>query len=90
LVTYLEEAGELCHYGRLAVVSWMIGCGFTDEEIHSVFRYAKNYKPHITQCYIDDVRKFLEEGGKPMRCVTVIERCNGHNMPSIDCNRKGQ
>jgi hypothetical protein len=88
LINYLREAGELCHYGRLAVVSWMIGCGFADEEIHSVFRYAKNYKPHITQYHINDVRKFLEEGGRPMKCNTVVERCNGHNIPSIDCNHK--
>jgi hypothetical protein len=88
LITYLEETGELCHYGRLAVVSWMIRCGFSDEEIHGVFKYAKNYKPHITQYHINDVRKFLEEGGRPMRCNTMVERCNGHNMPSIDCDHK--
>jgi len=90
LITYLEETGELCHYARLAVAGWMIRCGFSDEEIHSVFRHAKDYKPHITQYHVDDVRRFLEEGGRPMRCVTVVEKCNGHNMPNIDCNHKRQ
>ena len=90
LITYLEETGELCHYGRLAVAGWMIRCGFSDEEIHGVFRYAKNYKPRITQYHINDVRKFLEGGGRPMKCNTVVERCNGHNIPSIDCNHKRQ
>jgi hypothetical protein len=90
LVDYLRETGELCHYGRLAVVAWMLHCGFTDEEIHEVFKHARNYKLRITQYHIDDVRKFLEEGGKPMRCVTVVEKCNGHNMPNIDCEHKRQ
>ncbi|MDT7970510.1 MAG: hypothetical protein RQ842_08075, partial [Vulcanisaeta sp.] len=90
LITYLEEAGELCHYGRLAVAGWMIKCGFSDEEIHDVFKHASNYKPNTTQYHINDVRRFLEGGGKPMRCETVVERCNGHNVPNIDCNHKRQ
>jgi hypothetical protein len=88
LITYLEETGELCHYGRLAVAGWMIRCGFADEEIHEVFKHADDYNPRITQYHVNDVRRFLEGGGKPMRCGTVVERCNGHNMPSIDCDRK--
>jgi len=90
LIAYLGETGELCHYGRLAVAGWMLHCGFTDEEIHEVFRHARDYKQGTTQYHINDVRKFLEGGGKPMRCGTVVERCNGHNMPSIDCNHKRQ
>jgi hypothetical protein len=88
LITYLEETRELCHYGRLAVAGWMIRCGFSDEEIHEVFRHARDYKQGTTQYHINDVKKFLEGGGKPMRCGTVVERCNGHNMPNIDCNHK--
>jgi hypothetical protein len=90
LITYLRETGELCHYGRLAVASWMLHCGFTDEEIHDVFKHAKNYKPHITQYHINDVREFLEKGGRPMKCNTVVERCNGHNVPNINCNHNRQ
>jgi hypothetical protein len=88
LITYLEETGELCHYGRLAVAGWMIKCGFSNEEIHGVFKHASNYKPNTTQYHINDARRFLEGGGKPMRCETVVERCNKHNVPSIDCNHK--
>jgi hypothetical protein len=90
LINYLREAGELCHYGRLAVASWMLHCGFTDEKIHEAFKHANNYNPRTTQYHINDVKKFLEESGRPMKCETVVERCNGHNMPSIDCNHKRQ
>jgi hypothetical protein len=90
LIDYLRETGELCHYARLAVAGWMIRCGFTDEEIHSVFRHARNYNSRITQYHINDARRFLEEGGRPMKCNTVVEKCNGHNVPSIDCNHNRQ
>jgi len=86
LIDYLREYGKLCHYGRMAVAGWMIRCGFTDEEIHEVFRHADDYNPRTTQYHINDVRKFLEEkGGKPMRCETVVKECGGHDAPSIDC-----
>jgi hypothetical protein len=85
LINYLRETGELCHYGRLAVAAWMLTCGFTDEEIHEVFRHASNYKPNTTQYHIDDVREYLEGGGRPIKCVTVAEECRGRNIPSIDC-----
>jgi hypothetical protein len=90
LIDYLEQTGELCHYGRLAVAGWMIRCGFSDEEIHDVFKHASNYKPNTTQYHINDTRKYLERGGRPMRCETVVERCNGHNVPSIDCDHNRQ
>jgi hypothetical protein len=86
LIDYLREYGKLCHYGRLAVAGWMIRCGFTDEEIHGVFRHADDYNARVTQYHINDVRKYLEEkGGKPMRCETVVRECGGHDAPSIDC-----
>jgi hypothetical protein len=85
LINYLEQTGELCHYARLAVASWMLSCGFTDEEIHEVFSHARNHKPGTTQYHIDDTREYLEGGGRPMRCVTVVEECRGRNIPSIDC-----
>jgi hypothetical protein len=90
LIDYLREYGKLCHYGRLAVAAWMIRCGFADEEIHEVFKHADDYNARVTQYHINDVRRFLEEGGRPMRCNTVVERCNGHNMPNIDCNHNRQ
>jgi hypothetical protein len=68
----------------------MIRCGFSDEEIHDVFKHARNYRQGTTQYHINDVKKFLEEGGRPMKCETVVERCNKHNVPSIDCNHKRQ
>ena len=85
LIDYLRETGELCHYGRMAVAGWMIRCGFSDEEIHEVFKHAHDYKPGTTQYHINDVRKYLEQGGKPMGCETVVERCNGYKAPDLDC-----
>jgi hypothetical protein len=64
----------------------MIRCGFTDEEIHEVFKHADNYNPRTTQYHINDTReKYLEKGGKPMKCATVIEKCNGYKVPDLDC-----
>ena len=89
LIAYLEETGELCHYGRMAVASWMIWCGFTDEEMHEVFKHARNYKPNTTQYQINYTRrKMSEEGIRPMRCETVVKECGTHNAPHIDCARK--
>jgi len=86
LIDYLREYGKLCHYGRLAVAGWMIRCGFTDEEIHEVFKHADDYNPRTTQYHINDTReKYLEKGGKPMKCATVIEKCNGYKVPDLDC-----
>ena len=49
-------------------------------------KHAGDYNPRITQYHVNDVRKFLgEEGGKPMRCVTVVRECGGHDAPSIEC-----
>ena len=85
LIDYLRETGELCHYARMAVAGWMLWCGFTDEEIHEVFKHAHNYRQGTTQSHINDVRKYLEKGGKPMGCETVRERCNGYKVPDLDC-----
>jgi hypothetical protein len=85
LVDYLRETGELCHYARLALASWMLWCGFSDEEIHEVFSRASDYKPNITQYHIDDVREYFNKGGRPIRCQTVVEECKGYKVPNIDC-----
>jgi hypothetical protein len=69
----------------MAVAGWMLWCGFTDEEIHEVFRHAHDYKPGTTQYHINDVRKYLEQGGKPMSCETMREKCNGYKVPDLDC-----
>jgi hypothetical protein len=86
LINYLEQTGELCHYARLALASWMLWCGFSDEEIHEVFKHAGDYNARTTQYHIDDVREYIEGGGKPMKCITVVEECKGYKVPSIDCN----
>jgi len=87
LINYLVETGELCHYGRLAVAAWMVKCGFSDEEVHEVFRHASDYKQSTTQYHLNDVKKYFEKGGRPMSCETVREKCNGYKVPDITCKQ---
>ena len=88
LINYLVETGELCHYGRLAVAAWMVRCGFSDEEVHEVFKHASDYKQSTTQYHLNDVKKYFEKGGRPMSCETVREKCNGYKVPDITCKQR--
>jgi len=88
LINYLVETGELCHYGRLAVAAWMVKCGFSDEEVHEVFKHASDYKQSTTQYHLNDVKKYFEKGGRPMSCETVREKCNGYKVPDITCKQR--
>jgi len=85
LIDYLRETGELCHYGRLAVASWMVKCGFTDDEIHNVFKHAHNYNASRTQAKLNGIRKHVDEGKPIVGCRTVAESCKGHKAPDINC-----
>jgi hypothetical protein len=85
LINYLVETGELCHDGRLAVASWMVKCGFTDDEIHDVFKHAHNYNASRTQAKLNGIRKHVDEGKPIVGCRTVAESCKGHKAPGINC-----
>ena len=50
-------------------------------------KHAGDYSVRVTQYHINDVRKYLEEGGKPMSCETVREKCNGYKAPDITCRQ---
>ncbi|MEM2679529.1 MAG: hypothetical protein QXU01_03840 [Candidatus Hadarchaeales archaeon] len=53
-------AGAIEHIARVYLVLLMIEEGFSDEEIHAVMRFAKDYNEKRTQYYIDYNRKWLE------------------------------
>ena len=51
--------GAIEHIARVHLVLMMIEEGWSDEEIHEAFRYAKDYNPDRVQYYIDYNRKWL-------------------------------
>ena len=55
----LNNPGSIEHIARVHLVLLMIEEGYTDEQIHAVFRYAKDYDPRKTQYYIDYNRKWI-------------------------------
>ncbi len=50
------------HMARVHLILLMLEEGFTDEQIHAVFKYAENYKPERTQYFINYNRKKLFGG----------------------------
>jgi len=56
----IENPGSIEHLARVHLVLLMIEEGFTDEQIHEVFKYAKDYDRDKTQYYIDYNRKWLQ------------------------------
>ena len=55
-----NNVGSIEHLARVHLVLLMIEEGFTDEEIHEVFKHAKDYNREKTQYYIDYNRKWLQ------------------------------
>ena len=67
----INNPGSIEHIARVHLVLLMIEEGYTDEQIHEVFKYAKDYDPQKTQKYIDYNRKWLanKKGGKNARTL---------------------
>lgn len=53
--------GAVEHLARVHFILLLIEEGYTDEQIHEIFRHAKDYNPKITQYYIDYNRKRLQK-----------------------------
>ncbi len=51
--------GAVEHLARVHLILMMIEDGWSDEQIHTVFRLAKDYDPDRTQYYIDYNRRWL-------------------------------
>jgi putative DNA primase/helicase len=64
------EGAEGDNY-RLALVNECIGNGYTDEEIHSIFRLQRDYKHEITQQKIEYSR---QNYGRRWTCETIRDR----------------
>jgi len=56
--------GSIEHLARVHLVLLMIEEGFTDEQIHEVFKHARDYDYEKTQYYIEYNRKWIKEKEK--------------------------
>ncbi|RJS72966.1 MAG: hypothetical protein CW694_01630, partial [Candidatus Syntrophoarchaeum sp. WYZ-LMO15] len=86
------------HHFRLALVAELIAAGYTDQEIHEVFKLQADYDSAVTQSHIDRTRV---RGIRPHRCATIQRDCaslvshlcalckEGKNTKSEESNKKG-
>jgi hypothetical protein len=91
LIEYLQQAGELCHAARVAVVRWLYFMGYSREEIIEVFKAAADFDEKETTYHVDyEMRRMGEEcrawqpdkcREKPWRCETVARMCGGDAVP---------
>ncbi len=54
-----ENVGSIEHLARVHFVMLLIEAGYSDEEIHEIFKLAEDYKPEKTQYFIDYNRNRL-------------------------------
>lgn len=52
-----RNPGALEHTARVYFVNLLIEEGYSDEDIHRIFRFAKDYNPEVTQRFIDYNRR---------------------------------
>jgi DNA primase large subunit len=55
----------------------MIAAGYTDQEIHSLFRNQPDYNEKKTQYFIEHARK---RGYKPFTVQKILEAVGGANV----------
>jgi len=85
LIRYLRETGELCHYGRMAIATWLLYCGKSIDEIVDVFRPAHDFKEQITRYQVTYLYKnWIARGRMPIKCRTIVEKCS-EKVPSLQC-----
>lgn len=53
-------AGAIEHIARVYLVLMLIEEGYSDEQIHSILKYARDYDPQRTQYYINYNREWLK------------------------------
>ncbi|WP_202320421.1 bifunctional DNA primase/polymerase [Archaeoglobus neptunius] len=56
-----SKRGAIEHIARVHLVFMLLEEGYSDEEIHEIFSYAKDYKREKTQYFIDYNRRRLEQ-----------------------------
>jgi len=61
---------EPAHHERLIVLFELVNAGWSDEQIHQVFKECVDYDPRTTQYMIDHARK---HGYKPYRTKQILE-----------------
>jgi len=58
-------AGAVEHIARVYLVLMLIEDGYSDEQIHTIMKYAKDYDPERTQYYISYNRNWLNKNRTP-------------------------
>jgi len=87
LIRYLKESGELCHFGRMAIATWLLYCGRSVDEIVDVFRPAHDFNESVTRYQIDYIYKtWIARERMPIKCSTIVEKCH-EKVPSLQCGR---
>lgn len=76
LIDQLKETGYLGHTARLAILFELIANRRTVEEIHQVFQFASDYRPALTDYFIQDARN---KQYKPFKSENLDAILNGEN-----------
>jgi len=63
-----DNAGSIEHQARVHFVLLLIEAGYSDEEIHGIFRLAEDYNPKIVQEKIDYNRRWLKRKKEVEAC----------------------
>jgi hypothetical protein len=70
LVETARQGANLSHDERLIILFEMIANGYTDSQIHEVFRFQPDYSERITQRFIDHARR---RGYRPFKLQKILE-----------------
>jgi hypothetical protein len=77
LIEKCRKGQTLSHRERLIILFEMIAAGYTDQEIHSLFRNQPDYNEKKTQYFIEHARK---RGYKPFTVQKILEAVRGANV----------
>jgi hypothetical protein len=75
LIERVKAGHEPSHPERLIILFEMINSGYSDEEIHEIFKHASDYKYEKTQYYIEQARK---KGYKPFKKENIEKLIEGY------------
>ncbi|MEM3362252.1 MAG: hypothetical protein QXV83_01220 [Candidatus Anstonellaceae archaeon] len=68
LIAQLSSSINVSHYGRVALVIYLIKAGYSNERIQKIFSFAPDYNPDITSYQIEFIRK---KGYNMPSCTTM-------------------
>jgi len=74
----IQLKGGTGHNLRYALLNELMACGYSDSEIHAVFRRQTDYKENIVQTRINELRK--NRNFKPYKCDTLKKKFDEINF----------